>query len=540
MSDRSENAPAQSAPALWQRYRKYLCADRDLGLSLDVSRMRFAEADLDAMKPAIARAFEAMKELEAGAIANPDEKRQVGHYWLRAPDLAPDAAIGAKIRDALAAIKDFCARVHGGEIMGPSGKAFANLVLVGIGGSVLGPQFVSYALGTSEDRLRVHFCDNTDPDGIDRIVAEIGDGLGQTLVLVASKSGSTPETRNGAAEIREAFRRQGLEFAKAAVAVTGENSVLDRQASEEGWLASFPVWEWVGGRNSVLSPSGLLPCALQGIDIDALLEGACRMDEWTRDENPLSNPAAVLALMWHYAGKGQGEKNMVILPYKDRLILFSRSLQQLVMESLGKEHDLEGNVVHQGLAVYGNKGSTDQHAYVQQLRDGTNDFFVTFIEVLRDRVGAGVEVEPATTAGDYLNGFLQGTRSALYERGRESVTITIPEVSAFTVGMLIALFERAVGLYAGMIGINAYNQPGVEAGKQAASKILELQAQVLEWIQANSEEQCSAEAIAEAIGRPDEPESVYKILEHLAANSERGVRRIREAEPTVDLFTLAT
>jgi glucose-6-phosphate isomerase len=122
------------------------------------------------------------------------------------------------------------------------------------------------------------------------------------------------------------------------------------------------------------------------------------------------NPAALLALAWYYSGNGKGEKDMVMLPYKDSLLLFSRYLQQLVMESLGKEKDLDGNVVHQGIAVYGNKGSTDQHAYVQQLREGVPNFFVTFIEVLKDRDGDSIEVEPDATSGDFLNGFLQGTR----------------------------------------------------------------------------------------------------------------------------------
>src|ERR1700678_1065402 len=120
---------------------------------------------------------------------------------------------------------------------------------------------------------------------------------------------------------------------------------------------------------------------------------------------------------------------MVILPYKDRLVLFSKYLQQLVMESLGKERDMEGNVVHQGIAVYGNKGSTDQHAYVQQLREGVNNFFVTFVEVLLDRAGPSMEVEPGVTCGDFLQGFYLGTRDALSEKGRGSVTLTIPDVS---------------------------------------------------------------------------------------------------------------
>ena len=171
---------------------------------------------------------------------------------------------------------------------------------------------------------------------------------------------------------------------------------------------------------------------------------------------------------------------MVILPYKDRLMLFSKYLQQLVMESLGKEKDLEGNVVHQGIAVYGNKGSTDQHAYVQQLRDGVLNFFITFVEVRKDRAAQRFEVEEGVTSGDYLQGFLRGTRSALYESERESITITIPEVNAFNVGALIALYERAVGFYASLVNINAYHQPGVEAGKKAATQVLQLQGRVRE------------------------------------------------------------
>ena len=147
------------------------------------------------------------------------------------------------------------------------------------------------------------------------------------------------------------------------------------------------------------------------------------------------------------------------------------------MESLGKRLDLEGQRVDQGLAVYGNKGSTDQHAYVQQLRDGVNNFFAVLVRVLESG-GERVEVEPGITAGDYLHGFLLGTREALSGNDRDSMTLTVRRVDARTVGALIALFERAVGFYASLVGINAYHQPGVEAGKKAASTVLELQRKV--------------------------------------------------------------
>merc|ERR1711991_609244 len=164
--------------------------------------------------------------------------------------------------------------------------------------------------------------------------------------------------------------------------------------------------------------------------------------------------------------------------YRDRLEVFSRYLQQLVMESLGKRLDRNGDVVHQGIAVYGNKGSTDQHAYVQQLRDGVDNFFATFIEVLADV--ADIPVIKGECAGDFLGGFLQGTRSALTEGGRQSITISLRQFDARRLGALIALFERAVGFYGELVNINAYHQPGVEAGKKAAAAILKLQRQVEE------------------------------------------------------------
>ncbi len=183
---------------------------------------------------------------------------------------------------------------------------------------------------------------------------------------------------------REAYQGADLDFGRHAVAITQEGSKLDQLAKADGWLARFPMWDWVGGRTSETSAVGLLPAALQGVDVDELLQGAAAMDRLTREPIVESNPAALLALVWYFEGGGKGLKDMVILPYKDRLELFSRYLQQLVMESLGKELDRTGARVLQGIAVYGNKGSTDQHAYVQQLRDGLNNFFATFIQVLTD------------------------------------------------------------------------------------------------------------------------------------------------------------
>jgi glucose-6-phosphate isomerase len=437
--------------------------------------------------------------------------------------LAPTPEIAAEIRKTVADIKAFAAGVHGGRIRPSTADRFTGVLCIGIGGSALGPMFVSDALGDpATDRMRIDFIDNTDPDGIARVLRWLAGRLPETLCVVASKSGGTPEARNGMLLVADAYRAAGLDFPRHAVAITMPGSRMDQTAAGEGWLARFPMYDWVGGRTSELSAVGLLPAALQGLDVDGLLAGAAACDEATRGRDLRTNPAAVMALMWYHATGSKGKKDMVVLPYKDRLLLFSRYLQQLVMESIGKQLDLQGNRVEQGLTVYGNKGSTDQHAYVQQLREGVPNFFAVFVRVLEDG-GSPLEVEPGATAGDYLHGFLLGTRSALFENGRESMTITVPRVDARTVGGLIALFERVVGLYAGLVGINAYHQPGVEAGKKAAASVLALQGKVLAAL---SDAPQTAEQVAVAAGAPEAAESVFLILEHLAANG-----RARPADP---------
>ncbi|MCA9690728.1 MAG: glucose-6-phosphate isomerase, partial [Myxococcales bacterium] len=359
----------------WTRYLTWRWADAELGVELDLGDAGLAaEQFTGAWEDRLTRALAAMAALEAGALANPDEGRQVGHYWLRAPSLAPDPAITAAIERSWEAIEAVAGPFRAGELTGSNGQVLDRVILVGIGGSALGPQLVADALAPAGARLTV--LDNTDPIGMRRALAEHGP-LAQSLALVVSKSGSTVETRNGMVELTAAFAGAGLSFEEHAVAITGPESQLDLRARGEGggapWRARLPLWDWVGGRTSVCSPVGLLPAALLGIDWRGLLAGAARMDAATRAGALRENPAITLARLWFSETGGRGERAMVVLPYRDRLVLLSRYLQQLVMESLGKRLDRHGNTVHQGLVVYGNKGSTDQHAYVQQLRDGRDD-----------------------------------------------------------------------------------------------------------------------------------------------------------------------
>ncbi|MBM76513.1 MAG: glucose-6-phosphate isomerase [Proteobacteria bacterium] len=428
-----------------------------MGIGVDVSRMGMQSVALIEWQDVL----QAMLELEKGALANPDEGRQVGHYWLRTPSLSSEEQEAA-VLNSWAQLREIMTKVHQ--------RQATELVMIGIGGSALGPQLLVDAF--SSQSRRVHFLDNTDPEGMDRVLRKVN--LADSVVAVLSKSGGTKETRNAMLEAKVFYDSQGVEFNERAIAITVEGSLLHRKSIEENWLGVLPLWNWVGGRTSITGMVGLLPLAFLGLNWEEFISGASDMDSWTRKSSGY-NPALTLAAAWHKATEGCAKRAMVALPYKDSLQLFSRYLQQLIMESLGKKFDLNDNVVHQGLTVYGNKGSTDQHAYVQQLREGPDDCFIAFHTVLQDREGTSVEVETGVTSGDYLLGFLIGTRNALSEAGRLSLTVVLKDLNLYRMGALIALYERAVGFYAERIGVNAYHQPGVEAGKLAAAKALDVQ-----------------------------------------------------------------
>ena len=480
--------------------------DDTLGFTLDLSEAPAEPA------PGIERAIAAMVALEAGAIANADEGRRVGHYWLRAPERAPEPAISAAVRQSYAEVEALALDDH------------TDVLLIGIGGSALGPQLLSAALAQPTDRARLHFLDNTDPEGILSTLSQLDPA--RTLCLVASKSGGTIETRNGMVAAIAWVEAAGLQWAPRAIAITTPGSALDRRAVAEGWRARLPLWDWVGGRTSVTGAVGLAPMALAGWDWRGLLAGAAAMDDWCR-QPAAQNPAAQLAMAWFQAGAGRGDRALVIEPYRDRLSLVGRYLQQLVMESLGKRLDRSGAVVHQGLTVYGNKGSTDQHAFMQQVRDGRDDCFVHFIDTAA--APPRVPVGDGLFADDHLLGFLLGTRAALTEAGRPSVTITLSTTAAPSLGALISIFERAVGLYAELINVNAYHQPGVEAGKLGASRALTAMAA----LQASLTDE--AQTAAALAARLDVGEAVaWRLLEHLSATGR--ARRIPGARPHLDAY----
>lgn len=484
------------------------------GFAIDFSRMNVTAEALAGMKDKFAAAAREMAALEAGAIKNPDEHRKVTHFTDRAQ---------YRTSALFNAVETFAAQVRSGELSGGTGKCFDAVVLNGIGGSALGPQLLQFALNgpywneMSRDRrrngLKVYFLDNTDSAGIHDLLPLID--LETTLQLCVSKSGGTQETKNNLIVLENAYRAKKLNYADYACAITMEGSELDRHARSANWLKVFPMAESIGGRTSETSIVGHLPAALTGIDFRMFLDGACRMDTWTRNPDYRDNPAAMLSAMWYLAGNGKGDRNMVIVPYSDRLILLSRYLQQLVMESLGKELDLDGKTVHQGLNVFGNKGGTDAHAFIQQLNDGRDDFFATFIEVLQD--AEKLPVTDGLVMGDYLHGFLYGLAAALSAKKRPVITIEITTVSPANLGALIALYERAVAIYAEFIHINAFHQPGVQAYKLAAKGTLAIREQLFDGLKARPATGTAAE-LAEKVGLADHVSEVAGWLNRAALN----------------------
>ena len=454
-----------------ERCRKYTFIDGESGFQINFAGMAFADSDIERMAGRFPAVHEEMQKIELGEIKNPDEHRKVTHFTDRS------VYTGTNV---YAEVEEFAAGIRSGRITGSTGKRFESAIINGIGGSALGPQLLQMAINgpywnefSGEKRggnLKIYFLDNTDTAGLADALSVCD--LETTLVVSVSKSGGTQETQNNLVACQAEYAAKGLDFARHAAAVTMRESKLDSMARSAKWLRVFEMAESIGGRTSETSIVGHLPAALAGIDFEALLRGACHMDNLTRNPSLAQNPAYMLAAMWYLAGDGKGNRNMVIVPYSDRLILLSRYLQQLVMESLGKEKDLDGKVVHQGLNVFGNKGGTDAHAFIQQLNDGRDDFFITFIEILEDVLAA--PVANGVAMGDYLHGFMTGLSNALRSKKRQVIEMKLTKVSPFNLGMLIALYERAVAAYAELIHINAFHQPGVQAYKLASKGIIEL------------------------------------------------------------------
>jgi len=494
----------------WNKFVKYLWFDEDINMWLDISKVLFNEKKITEIERKFINVYKASKDLEDGSISNVDENRQVGHYWLRNSNIAPDKEIGKQIEEEIKNIEEFSSQILNKKILNKNGSFFTDVLWIGIGGSALGPLLLIESLQKKGKGLNFSFIDNVDPFLISEKLEELKEKFETTLFVVVSKSGGTPEPKIAMDIVRENIEFNNIDWASQSIAITMKDSNLYKKAFSENWLKIFDLPDWVGGRTSITSSVGLLPLGLINENISDFLKGASDMDKVTRNYQLLKNPAALLASAWFFCGKGLGERDMVVLPYRDRLQVFSKYLQQLVMESLGKKKDRSGNLVHQGISVFGNKGSTDQHAYVQQLRDGIDNFFCVFIELLDSP--SNLNYFDLDNPKDYLSGFMQGTRSALSSQGRQSITITLKELNSYSLGALIALFERTVTFYAELINVNAYDQPGVEAGKKAAADVLKSQLNLQKLL--DSGEKFTFNKIVNNIENSN-PETIFFILRQI-------------------------
>ena len=404
-----------------------------------------------------------------------------GTGWERWRDLPFGDLRATHVRDCTA-IADRC-----------RGK-FDNMIVLGIGGSALGNIALQAALNTSTYNLlpndarpgpRMFVIDNVDPNHFGSIIAfcRANGGLKRTLFNVISKSGETAETASQFMVIRDLLKAElGENFRHNIVAVTDPAKGTMRQICDREGYATLPVPDGVGGRFSVLSPVGLFSAIMCGIDINALLDGAAEMDRTCSNPDLAKNPAAMLATLLVELGQTKGKTNHVLMPYSNSLYLLADWFRQLWAESLGKQYDLRKQEVFAGFTPIKALGATDQHSQIQLYREGPNDKVIGLIDVasfdhhppaghgdVQIPTGLGVEATrylEGKRMGDLLNAEKRATEYALVESQRPNFTLTFPRIDAFHVGQFICLWEVATA-YAGlMLGIDAYDQPAVELGKQ--------------------------------------------------------------------------
>lgn len=365
------------------------------------------------------------------------------------------------------------------------GQAHDHVLVLGIGGSALGARALLSALrppawNELDDEAREFFprltlLDNVDPTSVAAALRRIDPR--RVLVNVISKSGGTAETLAQYLVVRKWLDDAlgGAASRHLVFTTDPERGALRELATREG-IATLEVPPDVGGRFSVLSPVGLLPAALVGIDIAALVAGAARAVATAEEGDLLKNPAALFAAL-HWAADTQlGARVHVVMPYSDRLRDVAEWFRQLWAESLGKRVDREGQVVHTGPTPVASVGATDQHSQVQLFMEGPFDKLITFVTVadpgedVRIPVLEGMPEEVAClggrTLGELLQAEYEATSAALAQMGRMNSTIALSDLAAQSVGELLMFFQLATGYAGCWYGVNPFDQPGVELGKR--------------------------------------------------------------------------
>jgi glucose-6-phosphate isomerase len=372
-----------------------------------------------------------------------------------------------------------------------AGQAFSDVVILGIGGSALGTIALRTALLapswnelTDEQREffpRLHVLDNVDPATIGPFLDRLE--MGRTLFNVVSKSGGTAETMSQYLIVRQRLEDElGEGYRRHIVFTTDPEKGVLRQLAEREGIASLPIPSSVGGRFSVLSAVGLLPAALVGIDVRALLAGAREMAERCESDDLRDNPAGLFAALQYLADTEHDAPIHVMMPYSDRLRDVADWFRQIWAESLGKQNARAGGELFAGPTPVKSLGATDQHSQVQLYVEGPFDKTITFLAEAEREIDIeiprlyGELGELGYLGGQTLGGLLRtemlATEAALAKRGRMNMMIEIPRVDAHSLGGIVMLFQIAT-VYAGFLyGVDPLDQPGVELGKELTYGIM--------------------------------------------------------------------
>lgn len=474
-----------------ERIRSCKCSA--VGFDIFYATQRIDDTVLGALQglAAEAGAVEQFLLMKKGAVLNriegfDSENRQVLHTACRdifsSSPHEPEAA--GQARQELQKLEVFLGQLRDGTIVNGQGKSFTDLVHVGIGGSDLGPRAIYLALSAyKEKNRRVHFISNVDPDDAAAVLAELD--LSRTLVNVVSKSGTTLETLTNELMIREAYRNAGLDPKNHFLAVTGKGSPMD---NPEKYLRSFYMFDYIGGRYSVTSMVGavMLGFAIGYEQLLEFLRGANAMDIAAEDRDIRKNPALLLALLGIWNHNFLGCETVAVLPYSQALVRFAAHLQQCDMESNGKSVNRLGKPlsIQSGPIVWGEPGTNGQHAFYQLIHQGTTIVPVEFIGFRKSQYGKDLPVNDTSSQQKLLaNLFAQALALALgqesenpnrvFRGNRPSLIVLADQLSPFTMGALLALYEAKVVLQGFVWNVNSFDQEGVQLGKKLATRLLD-------------------------------------------------------------------
>ncbi|HEX9601634.1 MAG TPA: glucose-6-phosphate isomerase [Mariniflexile sp.] len=437
---------------------------------------------------------DAIKSQFSGDIINQTEGRAVLHTALRAPKTAEFFVDGVNVMPEVYAVKQkmeaFTDEVVNGELKGFTGKAFTDVVNIGIGGSDLGPAMVVDALQYYKNHLTTHFVSNVDGDHVNEIIKKLNPET--TLFVIVSKTFTTQETLSNANTLKDWFLKSATEEAIAKHFVAVSTNIKNVKAFGIDENNIFPMWDWVGGRFSLWSAVGLtISLAVGYKNFDSLLQGANKMDEHFKNEDFKTNIPVILALISVWYNNFFKAESEAIIPYSQYLNQFATYLQQGIMESNGKSVDRNGNPINYqtGTIIWGEPGTNSQHAFFQLIHQGTKLIpadFIGFAKSLhgnqdhQDKLMSNflAQTEALLNGKTEAEVVAEGTQPdivpfKIFQGNKPTNTIFINKLTPESLGKLIAMYEHKIFVQGIIWNIFSYDQFGVELGKQLASKILQ-------------------------------------------------------------------